>query len=346
MLTESHSSSGLRGLLGFVVRSVAPDRVIGEMEIAPQHLNAAGLAHDGALMGFAGELGALGASANLPPACSTTTTESKTSFLRGCGPGIIRGECVPLHIGGTTMIWQTILAETAGSVVAIVTQTQMVLRGATPEPAAEEVMPANGEAGAGPRSTVAEERRAAILKAGAKVMGARGFANATMKEIASAAGMHVPTMYQYVRGKDELLFLICADCFQALNVALDAATEGKPTASARLEAAMSALVQSSEQYRSALRLITRETAVLQPPVRSRVHAEWNKFLGRFSTIIDDGVKAGEFAPIDPAMAAHLIESLCEAWAIRRFALRRHGLSNVETAIIQLVLSGIRRMESA
>ncbi len=338
------SPSGLHGLPGFVVTSVARDRVTGEMEIAAPHLNAAGVAHEGALMGFAGALGAQGAAANLAAGCTATTIESRTSFLRGCGPGVVRGECVPLHIGSTTMIWQTILIDAAGNRIAIVTQTQLVAQGASGEPAVDTPVPA--EAGAEPRTAIAEERRAAILKAGAKVMGARGFASATMKEIAAAAGMHVPTMYQYVRSKDELLFLICVECFQSLNVVLDAATEGEATAGARLQAAIAALVRSSEQHRSALRLITRETAVLQPPVRNRVHAEWNRFLARFSTIIDDGVKAGEFVPIDPAMAAHLIESLCEAWAIRRVALRRHGLPSVEAGIIQLVLSGIRRKEAA
>ena len=341
-----HSSSGLRALLGVSITSVTRERVTGEMQIAGQHLNAAGFVHDGVLMSLAGELGAAGAAANLAPACSTTTIDCKISFLRGCPPGIVRGESVPLHIGNTTMLWQTILADAAGERVAVVTQTQMVMQGAGPQAAGQEAEPVITEVRAEPRTAIATERHAAILKAGAKVMGAHGFANATMKEIASAAGMHVPTMYQYVRSKDELLLLICADCFQALSIAIDAATAGNATAGARLEAAIAALVQSSEQYRSAMRLITRETAVLQPSVRARVHAEWDDFLRRFSAIIDDGVKTGEFDPIDPAMAAHLIESLCEAWAIRRFALRRHGLATVGSAIVQLVLSGIRRKESA
>jgi acyl-coenzyme A thioesterase PaaI-like protein len=37
------------------------------------------------------------------------------------------GETTPIHRGRTTMVWQTRVTDEAGKLVAIVTQTQMVL---------------------------------------------------------------------------------------------------------------------------------------------------------------------------------------------------------------------------
>jgi hypothetical protein len=39
----------------------------------------------------------------------------------------VRGECVPLHRGRRTMVWQTTLRSAEGAIAAVVTQTQIVL---------------------------------------------------------------------------------------------------------------------------------------------------------------------------------------------------------------------------
>ncbi|MBI1778236.1 MAG: PaaI family thioesterase [Proteobacteria bacterium] len=124
---------GFREHLGILVREVTTEQVTGELVVGPEHLNAVGRVHGGVVMAFADELGARGTVANLPPGCQTATIESKTNFFRGIGPGMIRGESVPLHRGRNTMVWQTTVFDTAGKRAAVVTQTQMVLR---PEPAA------------------------------------------------------------------------------------------------------------------------------------------------------------------------------------------------------------------
>ena len=46
--------------------------------------------------------------------------------MAGAGP-VIKGESRPLHLGRSTNVWQTTLKNADGRVVAIVTQTQMVL---------------------------------------------------------------------------------------------------------------------------------------------------------------------------------------------------------------------------
>jgi uncharacterized protein (TIGR00369 family) len=91
------------------------------------HINRTGRVNGGALMAFADVLGAAGTVANLPPGYRTGTLESKTNFFRaGAGP-VLRAVSIPLHIGRTTMVWQTTIRNADRSVVAIVTQTQIVI---------------------------------------------------------------------------------------------------------------------------------------------------------------------------------------------------------------------------
>ena len=115
------------GLLGLRFVSASKERIVGELEVRRDLCTLPGRAHGGVLMSFADVLGAYGAVLNLPDGAGTTTLESKTNFFAAGPEGeVLRGEATPLHIGRTTMVWQSRI--TAGEkLVALVTQTQMVL---------------------------------------------------------------------------------------------------------------------------------------------------------------------------------------------------------------------------
>jgi len=84
--------------------------------------------HGGAIMAFADTLGAVAAILNMPQGASTTTIESKTNFIRGAPMGTqVVGESVPVHKGRTTVVCQTTIRSEAGKLVALVTQTQLVI---------------------------------------------------------------------------------------------------------------------------------------------------------------------------------------------------------------------------
>jgi len=63
-----------------------------------------------------------------PKWTGTTTIESKTNFLSGALLGArVRGETTPVHRGRRTMVWQTRVTLPGGKLIALVTQTQLVL---------------------------------------------------------------------------------------------------------------------------------------------------------------------------------------------------------------------------
>ena len=79
-------------------------------------------------MAFADTLGAVAAILNMPQGSRTTTIESKTNFIGGAPIGTrVTGESVPVHKGRTTVVCQTTLRSEAGKLVALVTQTQLVI---------------------------------------------------------------------------------------------------------------------------------------------------------------------------------------------------------------------------
>ncbi len=66
---------------------------------------------------------------NLPASANgTTTIESKTNFVGTADEGsTVIATATPLHRGRRTQVWQTRLETEEGKLVALVTQTQLIL---------------------------------------------------------------------------------------------------------------------------------------------------------------------------------------------------------------------------
>lgn len=116
------------GLMGVRLVTLEPERVVAELEVRPELCTAGGILHGGAYMAFADTLGAVGTIINLPQGKRTTTTDSSTKFIGGARRDTtVVGECLALHRGRTTMVWQTTIRSAQGKLCAVVTQTQLVM---------------------------------------------------------------------------------------------------------------------------------------------------------------------------------------------------------------------------
>ncbi|HEV2336046.1 MAG TPA: PaaI family thioesterase [Stellaceae bacterium] len=115
-------------LMGIEFTAAAPERVVAGMTVRAELCTIPAVLHGGAIMAFADTLGAAGTILNLPEGAGTTTIESKTNFIAAAPVGSrITGEATPVHRGRRTMVWQTRITTEAGRLVALVTQTQLVL---------------------------------------------------------------------------------------------------------------------------------------------------------------------------------------------------------------------------
>lgn len=116
-------------LMGVEFLEAGKARVRGRLVVRPDLCTAGNILHGGAVMAFADALGATGAFLNLPQgAAGTTTIESKTNFIGAAKEGsTVEGELTPLHIGRRSSVWVTKITREDGKLVAVVTQTQMVL---------------------------------------------------------------------------------------------------------------------------------------------------------------------------------------------------------------------------
>ncbi len=128
MGNELNEMQPLAKLLGVEIVEATKAKVVGRLKVRPEICTTFDTLHGGAIMAFADTLGATGAFLNLPPGAGTTTMESKTNFVGSAKVGsTVTAESTPVHIGRSTSIWTTRITREDGKLVAVVTQTQMVL---------------------------------------------------------------------------------------------------------------------------------------------------------------------------------------------------------------------------
>ena len=114
--------------LGIKMTHISLERVTAELFVKDELNNRFGIMHGGAIMALADNVGGTATTANLKEGQTTTPIESKTNFFAAIPIGdTAKAECIALHRGRTTMVWQTRITRNDGRLCAMVTQTQMVL---------------------------------------------------------------------------------------------------------------------------------------------------------------------------------------------------------------------------
>lgn len=116
-------------LKGVTFIEASQDKVVARMLVRPDLCTLGHALHGGAIMALADSVGAAATLVNLPEeAKGTTTIESKTNFIGPAREGAtVIATATPVHRGRRTQVWQTRLETEEGKLVALVTQTQMVL---------------------------------------------------------------------------------------------------------------------------------------------------------------------------------------------------------------------------
>ncbi|HXG05100.1 MAG TPA: TetR family transcriptional regulator [Candidatus Binatia bacterium] len=125
-----------------------------------------------------------------------------------------------------------------------------------------------------------ENRYNDILKAAEEVIGRRGYHQASIREIARAAGLSLAGLYHYVGGKEEVLFLVLDRALDTLVAALDSALAEARTPEARLLALIRTHLDFGFRHAAALKVVNRDWEALPEPRRAEIAAKRNAYVAR------------------------------------------------------------------
>ncbi len=145
-------------------------------------------------------------------------------------------------------------------------------------------------------------RRAEILHSALRAFRARGYHATTLEDIANQLGIRSAALYHYFPDKESILYACHREGLAEVERILAEARERYTTAPERLAHAIRehVRVMADTLEGSALAL---EVGALTPRRRAEVIAERDRYERGLRDIVAEGVRRGEFRPLDPKLAA-------------------------------------------
>jgi len=159
-------------------------------------------------------------------------------------------------------------------------------------------------------------RRLEILRAAGKQFRLHGFAETGMRDIAHASALSPANLYNYFRGKHELLFFCQDNSLDRMISALERARRMRTRAAAKLRLVILSHLRCllDEVEGSAAHLLT--TALPSRQQRYLV-AKRDRYEGGVRNLIAGGTRSGEFVDCDPALAARALLGALN-WSVQWF----------------------------
>lgn len=150
-----------------------------------------------------------------------------------------------------------------------------------------------------------ENRRLEILRAAGRAFRQHGLAETGMRDIAKAADLSPANLYNYFQGKHELLFFCQDSALQRMLKALKRVQAGNGGAGQKLALAI------ESHLRCVLDEVEGSTAhmfaaAMPPHLQRKLVAKRDRYEDGVRQLIAEGVRSGEFAECDPALAARAI----------------------------------------
>ena len=159
-------------------------------------------------------------------------------------------------------------------------------------------------------------RRLEILRAAGREFRARGFAETGMRDIAEAAALSPANLYNYFKGKHEILYFCQDNALDRMIAALETARRRKTSAAARLRLVIVSHLRCllDEVEGSAAHLLT---SALPPRQQRYLVAKRDRYEQGVRNIVASGIRSGELAPCDAALAARAMLGALN-WSVQWF----------------------------
>jgi len=152
----------------------------------------------------------------------------------------------------------------------------------------------------GRRNGVAPETRWKILAAAEEVMSQKGFANSSISEIARKASVTDSVIYQYFKGKQDLLFSVPGEKLKKLLVLLKEHLAGIPDVQSQLQKVIWLQLRYHDAHSGYARLLLMECRSFKAFYSSPAYEILREYTRIVSSILARGVQEGRFrvdAPI-------------------------------------------------
>lgn len=186
-------------------------------------------------------------------------------------------------------------------------------------------------------------RRQKLVNVAVKLFVRKGFHKTTVREISKEFGMSMGALYDYIRTKEDILFLVCDHIFKKVSDKLQASMVGEKDAKEKLRNAIRdyfIIIDSIQDYTL---LLYQETKSLNKKDRNYVLSAEMELTKIFEKILAQGIKDKTFN-INKRTAKIVANNIMvqgQMWSFRRWVAQRdYSLNNYIKIQTDLIINSI------
>lgn len=193
-----------------------------------------------------------------------------------------------------------------------------------------------------------KKRRNEMIKGAIALFKQKGFHRTTTREIAKASGFSIGTLYEYIRQKEDVLYLVCDRIYDEVYERLEKDISTHHGTIESLKLAIARYFKVIDDLQDEVLVMYQEVKSLTKDSLPYVLNKELQMVKIFENILRECVENGAFTLTEREIQlfAHDIFVLGQMWAFRRWAL--HKMYTLEEYIelqTQLLLRGILEKRS-
>ncbi len=188
-----------------------------------------------------------------------------------------------------------------------------------------------------------EKKEKQIALGATKVFIEKGFHKTSVREIARHSNLTIGNLYDYIRTKDDVLYIVFNEFYKYWSRALleDPKILRISDPQEQLQTAIESMLDVVRESRDLVILAYRETKSLRRDYLKDVLGQESKLVAYFEQIIRRGIELGSFRKVDPALAANTLVFLLALIPLRGWNfMKTHDEQKVREFINDLVFNGI------
>lgn len=190
------------------------------------------------------------------------------------------------------------------------------------------------------KKNLVEKRQKQISDAAMKLFAQKGYHNTTVRDIARLSNISTGTIYDYVKNKEDILFLVSQNFFANLNESVEKALRGVKDPIMKLKATVETTLTVIDNFQEYVLITYRESKYFKKQDLIGIFRQEAFFIEIFLKIIKEGNQKGIFHVREPYVVANLLTLMTHCWALKRYNLREYSLFNFKEMLIEFVLEGI------
>ncbi len=186
------------------------------------------------------------------------------------------------------------------------------------------------------------ERREQIIRAAIVVFRRKGFHESTTRDLAEEAGVTQSNIYNYVKSKGDILYLVCSHLVDIYLTCLDEVVEKHSDPHVRLVKAVESIISLMSEHKDELILLYNETHSLNGNDRILVLQTVERFTKQFQGLLDAYAAGGGSLRIkNRRLAANFLSFVPAIVALRGWDISKHTKKEeAEEGILTFILGGL------